>query len=83
MNNIQISIIAPVFKVEKYIERFLLSVMSQTYNHSELECILVDDCTPDRSMDIAKQKYWGVFRRHYDHWINFVRIVATSLNFLH
>lgn len=55
MNNIQISIIAPVFKVEKYIERFLLSVMSQTYNHSELECILVDDCTPDRSKDIAKK----------------------------
>ena len=55
MNNIKISIIVPVYRVEKYIERFLLSVMSQTYNHSELECILVDDCTPDRSMDIARE----------------------------
>ena len=55
MNNIQISIIAPVFKVEKYIERFLMSVMRQTYNHAEIECILVDDCTPDRSMELAKK----------------------------
>ena len=55
MNNIQISIIVPVYRVEKYIERFLLSVMSQTYNHSEIECILVDDCTPDRSMNLAKE----------------------------
>jgi len=55
MKNVQISIIVPVYRVEKYIERFLLSVMRQTYNHSELECILVDDCTPDRSMDLARK----------------------------
>ena len=55
MNNIQISIIVPVYKAEKYIERFLMSVMRQTYNHAEIECILVDDCTPDRSMELAKK----------------------------
>lgn len=50
----KISVIIPVYKVEKYIERCLLSVMAQTYDHAEIECILVDDCTPDHSMDMAK-----------------------------
>ena len=54
---INISIIIPVFKVEAYIERCLLSVATQegigsAYN---LECILIDDCTPDKSMEIAKE----------------------------
>ena len=53
---INISIIIPVYKVEAYIERCIKSVATQegigsAYN---LECILVDDCTPDKSMEIAK-----------------------------
>ena len=55
MNDKLVSIIVPVYNVEKYIERFLMSVMEQTYNHSAIECILVDDCTPDHSMDMAKE----------------------------
>jgi len=31
----KISVIIPVYKVEKYIERCLLSVMAQTYDHAE------------------------------------------------
>lgn len=49
---VKVSIIIPVYKVEKYIERCLRSVMAQTYD-GPVECILVDDCTPDRSMEIA------------------------------
>ncbi len=54
---INISIIIPVYKVEAYIERCIESVATQdgigsAYN---LECILVDDCTPDKSMEIAKK----------------------------
>ena len=45
-----ISIIIPIYNVEKYIERCILSVMNQKDYDGELECILVDDCTPDRSM---------------------------------
>ena len=52
--SMKLSIIIPVYKVEKYIERFLMSVMEQTYDHSAMECILVDDCTPDYSMNMAK-----------------------------
>lgn len=51
---IKISIIIPVYNVEKYIERCLRSVLTQAYDVG-LECILVDDCTPDRSMEIAKR----------------------------
>lgn len=41
-----ITVIIPVYKVEKYLERCLESVVNQSY--SELEIILVDDGSPDR-----------------------------------
>lgn len=50
----KVSIIIPIYNVEKYIERCLRSVMAQTYDIL-IECILVDDCTPDRSIEIVKQ----------------------------
>ena len=40
--------------MEKYIERCILSVMRQQDFDGDLECILVDDCTPDKSMQIAQ-----------------------------
>lgn len=54
-NHIFISIIIPVYNVEEYIERCLLSVMKQTYKEQPVECIIVDDCGTDNSMIIAKQ----------------------------
>ena len=53
--NYIVSIIIPVYKVEAYIERCLLSVMRQTYHDSAFECILVDDCSPDNSILIAQK----------------------------
>ena len=41
-----ISVIVPVYRVEKYLERCVKSILSQTYKH--LEVILVDDGSPDQ-----------------------------------
>lgn len=44
----------PVYGVEKYIEKSLLSVLNQTYK-DEFEILVVDDLGPDKSMDIVKR----------------------------
>jgi len=48
-----VSIVIPVYKVEKFIERCLKSVVKQSYK--KIECILVNDVTPDHSMEIAEE----------------------------
>ena len=45
-----VSVISPVYKVEKFIETTIMSVMNQTYKN--IEYILVDDCSPDKSAEI-------------------------------
>ena len=47
MNNTLISVIVPVYNVERYLPRCIESILKQTYKNFEL--ILVDDGTPDRS----------------------------------
>lgn len=50
---IKCSIIVPVYNVEKYIVRCLESVAAQTYG--AIECVIVNDCTPDSSFEKARQ----------------------------
>lgn len=52
-----VSIVIPVYHVSAYIERCVESVMVQTY--SNLECILVNDCSPDNSVFLIEQKIAG------------------------
>lgn len=47
MSDTLISVIVPIFKVEKYLERCLESLKAQTY--ANLQIILVDDGSPDLS----------------------------------
>lgn len=49
----RISIVIPMYNVEPYIEECLQSVADQTMTDG-VECILVDDCGKDRSLEIAK-----------------------------
>ncbi len=48
-----VSVVVPVYKVEDYIINILDSVVSQTYK--DLELILVDDGSPDRSIEVAEE----------------------------
>lgn len=51
--DIRISVIIPVYNVEDYIEKCIQSVCWQTYKN--LEIILVDDCSKDRSGEICDE----------------------------
>ncbi len=51
-NAILVSIGIPVYNVEPYIEKCLLSVLNQTY--SDLEILIVDDCGKDNSISIVE-----------------------------
>lgn len=53
---IKISIIVPIYNVQDYIERCLDSIICQECNDYALECIIVDDCSPDGSIRIVKRK---------------------------
>jgi glycosyltransferase involved in cell wall biosynthesis len=45
-----ISVLIPTYNVEKYVEEAVRSIISQTY--SNLEIIIVDDCSKDRTFEI-------------------------------
>ncbi|HAQ71427.1 MAG TPA: hypothetical protein DCR48_10685 [Flavobacteriales bacterium] len=47
-----VSIIIPIYNVEKYIQQCLESVICQT--HKNLEILCVDDCSQDASIDIVR-----------------------------
>lgn len=50
-----LSIIIPVYNVEKYIRKTLQSIFSQDVNSNKFEVIVVNDGSPDRSVDIANE----------------------------
>jgi len=51
---LKVSILIPIFNAEKYIERCLDSIFSQTY--SSIDFVFVDNCSSDNSIDILKRK---------------------------
>ena len=50
---VKISVVVPVYGVERYMERFAVSLFSQDYPY--VSYIFVNDGTRDRSMDILKE----------------------------
>ena len=55
MNNPKLSIIIPVYNVEAYIDDCLHSIYSEESDGLSFEVIVVDDGTPDKSMDIVNR----------------------------
>ena len=57
MNNFEknplVSVIVPVYNVEKYLKRCLDSIVNQTYKNIEVICI--DDGSPDNSINILRE----------------------------
>ena len=49
----KVSVIIPVYGVEKYIERCARSLFEQTLD--DIEYLFIDDCTPDKSVEILKR----------------------------
>lgn len=58
MDNCKVSVIVPIYKVEKFIGRCAESLMSQTLD--DVEYIFVNDATPDNSMDVLD----GVLKKY-------------------
>ncbi len=69
---VEVSVIVPIYGVEKYIERSLNSLFTQTKTLG-VEFILVNDCTKDNSIEIAKRVISNY--THLD-----VRIVEHEVN---
>ncbi len=60
-----VSVIIPVFNVEKYLKRCVNSVLNQTY--TDFDLVLVDDGSPDNSgklCDCFSEKYSNVYVIH-------------------
>ncbi len=62
-----LSVIIPVFNVEKYIKKCLLSVLDCGLSNDKYEIIVIDDETPDNSIKIVnelKSKYSHIKLKH-------------------
>ena len=80
-----VSILVPVYGVEKYIERCARSIFEQTYHN--LDIVFVDDCTPDKSIEILKrvlEEYPGrkaqtrIIRHAYNRGLSAARNTAVA-----
>ena len=48
-----VSVIIPVYKVEPYIARCVRSLFAQSL--TDMEFVFIDDCTPDKSMEVVRE----------------------------
>lgn len=74
VNMPQVSVLIPIWNVEKYIDRCLRSVFEQTVA-DQAEFILVNDCSPDNSMKIAETVI-----NDYPHLKNQIKVINHETN---
>ena len=65
----KVSILVPVYGVEKYVGQCSQTLFSQTYD--DIEYVFVDDCTPDNSMVVIQQVLAEY--PHREHQVRMVR----------
>lgn len=73
-NDVLISVIIPVYGVERFVEKCVRSLMEQTLTES-VEFIFIDDATPDRSMSIIDR-----VTAEYPHRKEQIRILHHAVN---
>ena len=84
---VAISIIIPVFNAEQYVRRCIESILTQNIADVSIECIVVDDCSPDNSMNIVRMlisEYQGPI--HFvilQHEVNRGLSVARNYGMMH
>lgn len=69
-----VSVIVPVYKVEPYIARCVRSLFGQTLQ--DMEFIFVDDCSPDKSMEIL----WHILKEEYPSRVSQVKVFRMPHN---
>lgn len=70
----KISVIIPIYNVERFITRCAISLMKQTLKE-DVEFIFVDDATPDRSIDLLQEVI-----NQYPERRNQVRLIRHAKN---
>ena len=68
-----VTVLVPVYGVEKYIEGCTESLFSQTYK--DIEYVFCDDCSPDKSIDVLQK----VMERHPER-ASHIRIIQNERN---
>ena len=51
----KVSVIVPVYNVEQYLRDCLDSLLAQTIDHDEMEVLLINDGSTDKSLEICKE----------------------------
>lgn len=69
----QVSILVPVYKCEKFVQRCVDSLLKQTFE--DIEFIFYDDCSPDKSVDLIK-----MCLKKYPNRKDQVRIISGKYN---
>lgn len=55
MNKPLVSVIIPLYNHEKYIKQTIESVVHQGYGLKHIQLIVVDDCSPDNSIEVVQE----------------------------
>lgn len=71
----KISVISTFYNAEQYLDQSIQSVLKQTCQNINIEYILINDCSTDNSLDVAKEKIKDFEKENFS-----VSILTTENN---